>query len=130
MHSPKAYQIPKLPLSGNKRKLPDNPSPEMLKKMKMDTKSPSVPALVSSVQGGQLAKETLSKRATVEDEDDNIFERDIAPGGDADYFTEEDDEGRFFGGGLTSEQKEILNIFEKSEGEHMEGEVRMILMMQ
>ena len=102
----------------------------MLKKMKMDTKSPSVPALVSSVQGGQLAKETQSKRATVEDEDDSIFERDIAPGGDADYFTEEDDEGRFFGGGLTSEQKEILNIFEKSEGEHMEGEVRMILMMQ
>ncbi|KAG2013629.1 hypothetical protein CC2G_010514 [Coprinopsis cinerea AmutBmut pab1-1] len=27
---------------------------------------------------------------------------------------EEDDEGRFFGGGLTSEQKEILNIFDKA----------------
>ena len=34
----------------------------------------------------------------------------FAPGNDADYFVEEDEEGRFFGGGLTAEQKEILNI--------------------
>ena len=47
----------------------------------------------------------------VEDED---ARHSFAPGGDADYFAEEDDDGRFFGGGLTSEQKEILNIFENA----------------
>ena len=33
---------------------------------------------------------------------------------------EEDEEGRFFGGGLSKEQKEILNIFDKdvTEGVH------------
>ena len=30
---------------------------------------------------------------------------------------EEDEEGRFYGGGLTSEQKNILNIFDKAGGE-------------
>ena len=39
---------------------------------------------------------------------------DFAPGNDADYFAEEDEEGRFFGGGLTNEQKEILNIFDNA----------------
>jgi beta-catenin-like protein 1 len=48
-------------------------------------------------------------------EDDN--HNDFAPGGDADYFAEEDEDGRFFGGGLTSEQKDILNIFEKAGAE-------------
>jgi beta-catenin-like protein 1 len=52
-------------------------------------------------------------------EDDN----DFAPGGDADYFAEEDEEGRFFGGGLTSEQKDILNIFDNAGGEGVD-EVR------
>ncbi|KAJ7638860.1 Catenin-beta-like protein [Roridomyces roridus] len=91
------FKVPKLP---QKRKLPDNPSPELLKKMKMD-----------DVNGKQRA-------ATVEevpDQEDVDMDRDFAPGGDADYFVEEDDEGRFFGGGLTSEQKEILNIFDNAD---------------
>ncbi|KNZ81473.1 hypothetical protein J132_00439 [Termitomyces sp. J132] len=54
--------------------------------------------------------------ATVEDEEDEA-DHNFAPGGDADYFTEEDEDGRFFGGGLTSEQKEILSIFESAGGE-------------
>ncbi|KJA30234.1 hypothetical protein HYPSUDRAFT_61084 [Hypholoma sublateritium FD-334 SS-4] len=126
----KLFKVPKLPMGGNKRKLPDNPTPEILKKLKMDTDSPSVPVPASNGQGSQSAKETRSTRATVEDEDDATHEREIAPGGDADYFAEEDDEGRFFGGGLTSEQKEILNIFEKSEGEHMEGEAHDLSITQ
>lgn len=44
-------------------------------------------------------------------------------GGDADYFVEEDDEGRFFGGGLTSEQKDILNIFDNAGGEGVQEDV-------
>ena len=52
-----------------------------------------------------------------EAEDHDISDRDFAPGNDADYFMEEDDEGRFFGGGLTDEQKNILSIFENAQGD-------------
>ncbi|KAG9317673.1 Catenin-beta-like protein [Chiua virens] len=39
-----------------------------------------------------------------------------------DYFAEEDEEGRFYGGGLTSQQKEILSVFEQAEGEGISNE--------
>ena len=58
----------------------------------------------------------------VPDEDSAMDTSDFAPGGDADYFEEEDEDGRFFGGGLTSEQKEILNIFDRAGG--IQAEVR------
>jgi beta-catenin-like protein 1 len=64
---------------------------------------------------------------TVEDEDEDLQDQrmagnddddgSFAPGNDADYFVEEDEEGRFFGGGLNSQQKEILDIFEGHEGQ-------------
>lgn len=104
----------------------------MLKKLKMDVTSPDTP---SSVPGSDLnANGSKSKgkgrSATVEDEDMDVDqERDFAPGGDADYFTEEDDEGRFFGGGLTSEQKEILNIFEGASGEGVDDVSSTLLHM-
>ncbi|KAF7301706.1 DUF1716 domain-containing protein [Mycena indigotica] len=108
------FKVPKLP--PGKRKLPDNPSMEMLKKLKMDTVSQPVSA--SSSNGN-------SRKATVEEvaDEDEVMEdaNDFAPGGDADYFVEEDDEGRFFGSGLSSEQKEILNIFDNA-GEGMQDD--------
>lgn len=112
-----AHKVPKLP-GGNKRKLPDNPTPEMLKKMRADTPSPP-PA----------EEKPKSRKATVEDvgDEDVDMDRDFAPGGDADYFVEEDDEGRFFGGGLTGEQKEILNIFDNAGGEGVLEDVRISL---
>ncbi|TFK23271.1 DUF1716-domain-containing protein [Coprinopsis marcescibilis] len=111
------FKVPKLSGSfGNKRKLPDNPTPELLKKLKIEQPAASTP----SDSNGAPAK-PRTRKATVEDveDDDSAAPADFAPGGDADYFVEEDDEGRFFGGGLTSEQKEILNIFENA-GEDQE----------
>lgn len=112
-------QVPKLPAGGMKRKLPDNPTPEMLKKLKMEANTSS--PLVSPLPGGSHKDGPFARRATVEEVEDE--DSDFAPGGDADYFAEEDEEGRFFGGGLTSEQKEILNIFEKAEGDDIAEEV-------
>ncbi|KAJ7781192.1 Catenin-beta-like protein [Mycena metata] len=109
----KLFKVPKLP--AGKRKLPDNPSLEMLKKIKMDTEVPPVPSSSTSPANGT----SKNQRATVEevpDDEDADMEGDFAPGGDADYFAEEDDEGRFFGGGLSSTQKEILNIFDSAGG--------------
>lgn len=114
-------QMPKLPSGSNKRRMPDMPTPDMLKKMRMDAGAgPS--SEVASTRNGPSERGT-SRVATVEDVDDEMdggVDRDFAPGGDADYFVEEDEEGRFFGGGLSREQKEILNIFDKdvSEGVH------------
>ncbi|KAF8897577.1 Catenin-beta-like protein [Infundibulicybe gibba] len=103
----KLFKVPKLPAGGMKRNLPDNPTPSMLKKLKMDTLTP--PALSDQTPATRHSNVTLE-----EVDDPDATASDFAPGGDADYFAEEDDEGRFFGGGLTSEQKEILKIFESS----------------
>ena len=46
-----------------------------------------------------------------DDPDYNAF----APGNDADYFIEDDAEGRFYGGGLSTTQKQILDIFDEND---------------
>ena len=95
----------------------------MLKRMKMDNEATSVqdPAPTN----GSSSRDKGKHRATVEDEDEDGRDEamDFAPGGDADYFAEEDDEGRFFGGGLTKEQKDILNIFDQAGGDDVREDV-------
>lgn len=111
-----------MPIGGNKRRMPEAPTPEMLKRMKVEVPGSSTFTQPSppSQTNGSSSKGKL-RQATIEDEEDeeaNVDQNgDFAPGNDADYFTEEDAEGRFFGGGLTSEQKTILNIFDKAGGE-------------
>ncbi|KAI0832413.1 DUF1716-domain-containing protein [Trametes gibbosa] len=94
----------------------------MLKRMRMDTDSPEHIIPLEPTNGETSRDKGKRRAATVEDEDEDEERRksmdtDFAPGGDADYFVEEDDEGRFFGGGLTREQKDILNIFDRAGGE-------------
>jgi hypothetical protein len=111
--------------------MPDAPSPEMLKKMRIS--SDDAPATTSS--GSPPPSTAAFKRVvSVRDADDNDDDDDVeggiegenfAPGNDADYFTEEDDEGRFFGGGLTNEQKEILNIFDNAGTDQVPDDVRI-----
>ncbi|CAL1700703.1 unnamed protein product [Somion occarium] len=114
----KLFKVPKLPAGSHKRRMPDNPTPEMLKKMKLDTDAgPSVVSPSSIQHNGTPEQVAVSRSATVRDEEDKEMEQDFAPGGDADYFAEEDEEGRFYGGGLTKEQKDILNIFDQEGGE-------------
>jgi beta-catenin-like protein 1 len=105
--------------------MPDAPSPEMLKKMRLDSEGASNNLSSAS----QSHSTTHPKRvATVHDadieEEEGDEEGNFAPGNDADYFAEEDDEGRFFGGGLTNEQKEILNIFDSAGAEQVPDDVR------
>ncbi|ESK96043.1 duf1716 domain protein [Moniliophthora roreri MCA 2997] len=110
----KLFKAPKYPvsLSGNKRKMPDNPTPEMLKRMRIDSEAPAATVMDIPTNGSQ---DKGKRKATVEDAmDEDNPDASFAPGGDTDYFAEEDDEGRFFGGGLTAEQKEILNIFDNA----------------
>ena len=97
--------------------MPEAPTPEMLKRMKVD-----MPSFVEpTAQTNGSSNKGKSKATTVRDEEEEETEAaastDFAPGNDADYFAEEDEEGRFFGGGLNSEQKTILDIFDKAGGE-------------
>ena len=104
--------------------MPDNPTPEMLKRMKLDTSQGASSS--ASEHTEPSAGPSKSRAATVEEVEDEEMggtDRDFAPGGDADYFVEEDEEGRFYGGGLTSEQKEILNIFDKDVSEGVREDV-------
>ena len=99
--------------------MPDAPTPEMLKRMKLDS---------GEVAATEPAASTSRKVTMVEvDEDGNEMDADFAPGGDADYYAEEDEEGRMFGGGLTGEQKEILNIFDRAGGEGIQAEVCLFI---
>lgn len=103
-------------MSSNKRRMPDMPTPDMLKKMRMDV--PPGPSDVTATSSRKGASSGMPRAAMVEDVDEDVemggdIDQDFAPGGDADYFAEEDEDGRFYGGGLSREQKDILNIFDK-----------------
>ncbi|KDQ14244.1 hypothetical protein BOTBODRAFT_145829 [Botryobasidium botryosum FD-172 SS1] len=108
----KLFKVPKLPSGAAKRRMPANPTPDMLKRMKFDTPTEEPVAPSPPVNKGKGRAVTVEDVNEDEDEDGNF-----APGGDADYFAEEDEDGRFFGGGLTDEQKKILNIFDSSGAE-------------
>lgn len=119
------FKVPKIPTGGNKRRMPDAPTPEMLKKMRLASEGTSLEPSPSST--------VPSKRvATVQDADDDddaaepMGGETFAPGNDPDYFAEEDEEGRFFGGGLTNEQKEILNIFDNAGAEQVLDDSEML----
>lgn len=109
-------QVSHLPTGGNKRRMPDAPTPEMIKRMRIDEEDTGTRHLTS-----KLRKATVED--VEEDGDESMGDEEFAPGNDPDYFAEEDEDGRFFGGGLTSEQKDILNIFDQAGGEGVQPDV-------
>lgn len=109
--------------------MPDAPTPDMIKRARVDEEDTGT---------RHSDPPPKPQRVTVEDVDEDGDERmedeEFAPGNDADYFAEEDEEGRFFGGGLTSEQKDILNIFDQAGGEGVQADVspdlcRLLILM-
>ncbi|KAH9965946.1 DUF1716-domain-containing protein [Russula dissimulans] len=123
----KLFKVPKIPTGGNKRRMPDAPTPEMLKRMKVTSEDVStVTSLASSPPSAAPSKRVATVHDADSDEDgDGDTGENFAPGNDADYFAEEDEEGRFFGGGLTSEQKEILNIFDNAGADQVPDDSEM-----
>lgn len=112
--------------------MPDNPTSETLKKMKVTTSASLSASSAQSNGPDRIHSNGRGKFApSVEDEttedSDASMTVDFAPGNDADYFAEEDEEGRFYGGGLTGEQKEILNIFDDGAQENAQEDVSEFL---
>lgn len=106
----RAAQLPKLPnASLNKRKWVE-PTNEALKAARVDD-VPSTSASSSSAAPSAAARRPRASVADGSDDEAAGSDGEFAPGNDADYFVDEDDEGgRFFGGGLTDEQKRIIEI--------------------
>lgn len=105
--------------------MPDLPSAEMLKKMRLEAESASdVTAPDSRTSSTVPPKRVTTVHDEVDADNAESEEVTFAPGNDADYFVEEDEEGRFFGGGLTAEQKEILNIFDSAGADQVPDDVR------
>ncbi|KAK4701104.1 beta-catenin-like protein 1, partial [Phenoliferia sp. Uapishka_3] len=103
------FKRPPLPKGSTKRKF-EAPIPELtsLKSVKLD--GPSIPiSAAPKGKGGVTIKDVTDGD---EDDDEGRDEGEFAPGGDADYFEEEDEDGRFFGGGLNAVQKQVINIME------------------
>lgn len=106
--------------------MPDAPTHEMLKKMRLDSEGASdvTPSASQSHSTAPPKRVATVHDADADEEEGDVGEETFAPGNDADYFTEEDEEGRFFGGGLTNEQKEILNIFDSAGADQVPDDVR------
>ncbi|TXT10678.1 hypothetical protein VHUM_02183 [Vanrija humicola] len=108
----KMFKLPAMPpgKAGSKRKLPDLPSAEILKRFRPEESSSNLDEVSS--------RAPVNRAARVEDENEesSVSQTGAHSGngydqGDAD---EEDEEGRFFGGGLNDEQNQILDIFDKA----------------
>ncbi|BEJ09459.1 hypothetical protein CcaverHIS641_0603740 [Cutaneotrichosporon cavernicola] len=98
----KMFKLPSLPVGkGSKRKMSDLPSADVLKRFKPDPES-----VDSSSQSGARA-------ARVEDDDEDRGHLGISEE-PVDDFEDDDEDGRFFGGGLNEEQSNILDIFDKA----------------
>lgn len=102
----------------------DGPTPESVKRAKTGPNAPE-PEVVPDVKGKGRPTVTVEDAEDEDEEEPGQSREEFAPGNDADYFAEEDQDGRFFGGGLTAEQKEILNIFDDTGEEGVVKDVRL-----
>ncbi|GMK54190.1 hypothetical protein CspeluHIS016_0107760 [Cutaneotrichosporon spelunceum] len=95
------FKLPALPSGkGSKRKMSDLPSADVLKRFKPD--SDNVRSSLSDARAARVeddGEERVLTRLSEEPVDD---------------FDNEDEDGRFFGGGLNEEQSNILDIFDKA----------------
>ncbi|WOO82839.1 Beta-catenin-like protein 1 [Vanrija pseudolonga] len=107
----KMFKLPAMPpgRAGSKRKLPDLPSAdsEVLKRFRPEESSSTSDEAPSGVRN-------INHSARVEDENEESAGTHNGNGYDEDNADEDDEEGRFFGGGLNDEQNQILDIFDKA----------------
>jgi Catenin-beta-like, Arm-motif containing nuclear len=77
----------------------------------------------AKLSNGSSAR-TNGRSTTVEDEVDprDLDDIDAGPALPPEDDVPDDEEGRFFGGGITSEEKKVLDFIDAREGEEREGE--------
>ncbi|BGP53621.1 hypothetical protein JCM8202_002531 [Rhodotorula sphaerocarpa] len=111
---------------GTKRKHePPAFDPQSYKSVKLDSETEAEAAGRGRKAGGGVTIRDVGEdgEGDDDDEDGRGDGGEFAPGQDADYYAEEDEDGRFFGGGLSSVQKQVLQIMETGgEEQQLPGE--------
>lgn len=112
-----SYQIPAIPSGRNKRKMPATPDVQFLDKYRAEAGS--------SAEAAAAAESSSRKRRNVTVEDVVDEAGDIVeyyPEPDDQFEAQaEDEEGRFFGGGLTEEQQRLLDLVDEYDVEETEA---------
>ena len=75
----------------------------------------------AKLSNGSSARANGRSTATVEDELD-LEEIDAGPALPPEDDIPDDEEGRFFGGGITTKEKEVLDYIDEREGDEAQGE--------
>ncbi|GAN06851.1 DUF1716-domain-containing protein [Mucor ambiguus] len=110
------FKVPAIPTGRNKRKMPATPDMQFFDKYKEASTLPGEQAEASSIE------EPSSKRRNIgephEDDEDASYAAERYQDEDTEL---EDEEGRFFGGGLTSEQSNILDLVDEYDVDETEA---------
>ncbi|KAI9476317.1 MAG: Catenin-beta-like protein [Benjaminiella poitrasii] len=110
MNIDEIFKIPAIPAGRNKRKMPATPDMDFFDKYK---------ASAEEAEGSKsnTENEPSYKKQHIEDEEEDLTYATEKYQDDAAF---EDEEGRFFGGGLTEEQSNILNLVDEYDIEETE----------
>ncbi|KAI9304043.1 Catenin-beta-like protein [Cunninghamella echinulata] len=122
MNIDEIFKIPTIPSGRNKRKMPAMPDVDFLEKYQSKGE-------ISS----NIEDQSNGKRRLLDNSDNNIDESFQPEADDQFIWNDNDEEGRFFGGGLTDEQSKLLDLVEQFEDDEEENGInaasvkRMIL---
>ncbi|RUS25529.1 Catenin-beta-like protein [Jimgerdemannia flammicorona] len=108
MNIDQIFKIPAIPSGKNKRKLHANPDQDFLDKYR---ELNATPEQAESSSSGSKSKR---RNVTIEDEEDGADDGVEYMG-----YDEEEDEGRFYGGGLTEEQQQIMDLMDEVDEEEV-----------
>lgn len=105
--------MPAIPTGRNKRKMPATPDMQFFDKYKESS------SLVGEQAEASSSGEPLSKKRNIEEDQEDSYTAERYQDEDAEL---EDEEGRFFGGGLTSEQSNILDLVDEYDVDEVKEE--------
>ncbi|KAJ8655628.1 hypothetical protein O0I10_008717 [Lichtheimia ornata] len=109
MNIDEMFKIPSIPSGRNKRKMPATPDVAFLESYSAN----------SDTQAESSSDAARKRRnVTIEDEDEDTAGMEY---GVQDVVEEDDEEGRFFGGGLTDEQSRLLDLVDQYEDDETEA---------
>lgn len=98
------FKLPQVPSGKNKRRF-EPASEEAIKRVRLQESQEDAQPAPDNGKG-------KGRAVTIADEEDEVEYIDA----NNDEFEEDDEDGRFFGGGLTEEQSTILDVFDKADG--------------
>ncbi|CAO3617421.1 unnamed protein product [Mucor hiemalis] len=106
MNIDELFKIPAIPTGRNKRKMPATPDMQFFDQYK------------GASEAVEESEEPATKKRNIEEDDEDMEDMERYREEDAEF---EDEEGRFFGGGLTNEQSSILDLVDEYDVDETEA---------